>query len=123
MAAENTELNTSLFMQEVQKYPAIYNKFSKDFKKFIRMNIWKAIGQKFGLDAAQAEKKYKNVRTSYGRYLRKNKKITSQETSSAIDVRHFVSEYRAKTQKADPGTSLRWPTRDMLQIKKVAANL
>jgi len=123
MAAENTELNTSLFMQEVQKYPAIYNKFSKDFKKFIRMNIWKAIGQKFGLDAAQAEKKYKNVRTSYGRYLRKNKKITSQETSSAIDVRHFVSEYRAKTQKADPGTSLRWPTRDMLQIKKAAANL
>ena len=30
MAAENTELNTSLFMEEVQKYPAIYNKFSKD---------------------------------------------------------------------------------------------
>ena len=30
MAAENTELNTSFFMEEVQKYPAIYNKFSKD---------------------------------------------------------------------------------------------
>ena len=54
MAAENTELNTSLFMEEVQKYPAIYNKFSKDYKnKFIRMNIWKAIGEKFGLDAAE----------------------------------------------------------------------
>lgn len=40
MAAENAELNTSLFMEEVQKYPAIYNKFSKDYKnKFIRMNI------------------------------------------------------------------------------------
>lgn len=39
---------------EVQKYPAIYNKFSKDYKnKFIRMNIWKAIGEKFGLDAAE----------------------------------------------------------------------
>ena len=58
MAAENTELNTSLFMEEVQKYPAIYNKFSTDYKnKFIRMNIWKAIGEKFGLDAAEAEKK------------------------------------------------------------------
>ena len=46
MAAENTELNTSLFMEEVQKYPAIYNKFSTDYKnKFIRMNIWKAIGE------------------------------------------------------------------------------
>ena len=50
MAAENTELNTSLFMEEVQKYPAIYNKFFKDYKyKFIRMNIWKAIGEKFGM--------------------------------------------------------------------------
>ena len=72
MAAENTELNTSLFMEEVQKYPAIYNKFSTDYKnKFIRMNIWKAIGKKFSLDAAEAEKKYKNVRTTFGRYLRK----------------------------------------------------
>ena len=41
-------------MEEVQKYPAIYNKFSKDYKnKFIRMNIWKAIGEKFGLDTAK----------------------------------------------------------------------
>ena len=53
MAAENTELNTSLIMEEVQKYPAIYNKISKDYKdKFIRMNIWKAIGEEFRLDAA-----------------------------------------------------------------------
>ena len=44
-------------MEEVQKYPAIYNKFCKDYKnKFTRMNIWKAIGEKFGLDAADAEK-------------------------------------------------------------------
>ena len=58
MAAENTELKTSLFMEEVQKYPAIYNNFFNYYKfKFIRMNIWKAIGEKFGLDAAEAEKK------------------------------------------------------------------
>ena len=98
------------------------------------------------------KKKYKNVRTAYGRYLRKkkyvpsgcwrdavpspsefsnldwlsnpkpvtswdssssstaqnrkNKKITSQKTRSAIDVRYFVSEYCAKTLLSDPGTSL-----------------
>ena len=57
MAASTTELNTSLFMEEVQKYPSIYNKFCKDYKnKFIRMNCWKAIGEKLGLDAAEAEK-------------------------------------------------------------------
>ena len=57
--------DTSLFMEEVQKYPAIYNTFCKDYKnKFTRMNIWKAIGEKFGLDAAEAEKRYKNVRAA-----------------------------------------------------------
>ena len=85
MAAENTELNTSLFMEEVQKYPTIYNKFSTDYKnKFIRMNIWKAIGEKFGLDAAEAEKKYKNVRTVYGRHLRKKKSVPSGSGRDAV---------------------------------------
>ena len=45
-------------MEEVQKYPAVYNKFCKDYKNtFTRMNMWKAIEEKFGLDAAEAEKK------------------------------------------------------------------
>ena len=49
MVAENTELNTSLVVEEVQKYPVIYNKFSKDYKtKFIRMNIWKAMERNSG---------------------------------------------------------------------------
>ena len=44
-------------MEELQKYPAIYNKFFKDYKnKFIRVNIWKAIEEEFGLDAAEAKK-------------------------------------------------------------------
>ena len=52
------EVKYVTLIEEVQKYPAIYNKFSTDYKnKFIRMNIWKAIGEKFGLDAAEAEKK------------------------------------------------------------------
>ena len=72
--AVDTKFNKSLFMEEVQKYPAIYNKFCKDYKnKIIIMNIWKAIGEKFGLDAAEAEKKYKIVQTAYGRYLKKKK--------------------------------------------------
>ena len=85
MAAENTELNTALFMEEVQKYPAIYNKFCKDYKnKFVRMNIWKAIGDKFVLDAVEAEKKYKNLRTAYGRYLRKKRSVPSGSGRDAV---------------------------------------
>ena len=42
-------VNTSLVVEEVQKYPVIYNKFAKDYKtKFIRMNIWKAMERNSG---------------------------------------------------------------------------
>ena len=64
--------NSKVFMEEVQRYECIYDKFSKDYNnKYIRLNNWKAIGEKFGLDAPEAERKYKNCRTSYGRYLKK----------------------------------------------------
>ena len=46
---------------------------------------------------------------------RKNKKLTSQETCSAIDVRHFVFGYRAKTLLSGPGKS---PTTARLQYLK-----
>ena len=37
--AATSELNSSLFMEEVQKYECLYNKFSKDYKnKFTRLN-------------------------------------------------------------------------------------
>ena len=48
------------------------------------MNIWKAIGEKFRLDAVEAEKKYKNVRTAYGRYLRKKKHVPSASGHDAV---------------------------------------
>ena len=83
--AADTEFNKSVFMEEVQKYPAIYNKVCKDYKnKFIVMNIWKKVGEKFGLDATEAEKKYKNVRNAYGRYLRKKKSAPSGSGRDAV---------------------------------------
>ena len=45
-------------MEEVQKYECIYNKFWKDYKnKYIRFNTSKAIGEKFGLDAPESERR------------------------------------------------------------------
>ena len=43
--------------------------------KFKRLNWWTKIGEKFHLNAAEAEKKYKNIRTAYGRYLKKKKSV------------------------------------------------
>ena len=36
------------------------------------------------MDAAEAEKKYKNVRTAYGRYLRKKKSVPSGSGRDAV---------------------------------------
>lgn len=72
-------------MEEVQKYPAIYNKFSMDYKnKFIRMNIWKAIGEKFGLDAAEAEKNIRMSEPHMGDTWEKKKSVPSGSGRDAV---------------------------------------
>ena len=77
MEASNSN-NTSTFMEEIQRYECLYNKFSKDYKnRRTRENAWETIGQKFGLTAEEAEKKYKNIRTSYTRHLKKVKSVPS----------------------------------------------
>ena len=73
------------FMEEVQKYPCLYDKFSKEFKdKFKKVNSWKKIGQKFDMSAEEAEKRFNNARTSYGRYLKKQKKSGSGRQDARI---------------------------------------
>ena len=47
------------FMEEVQKYDCIYNKYCKSYNdKYIEMNCWAKIGEKFDMSAADAEKKF-----------------------------------------------------------------
>ena len=42
------------------------------------------IGQKFDMSADEAEKRFKNARTSYGRYLKKQKKSGSGREDARI---------------------------------------
>ena len=65
-------------MEEIQRYDCLYNNFLKDYKnRRTRENAWETIGQKFGLTTEEAEKKYKNIRTSYTRHLKKVKSVPS----------------------------------------------
>ena len=74
-------------MEEVQKYECIYNKFSNDYKnEYISLNSWKAIAEKFGLDAPEAERSYKNCHTSCGRYLKKQKSVPSGSGRNAVPI-------------------------------------
>ena len=57
------EVNVVFFMEEMQKYDCLYNKYSKSYKdKYIKINCWKKIDEKFDMSAADAEKKFENVK-------------------------------------------------------------
>ena len=44
-------------MQEVQQYPIVDDKFTKDFKNVdLKKNAWKKIGETFGMTDIEAEK-------------------------------------------------------------------
>ena len=58
---------------KLPRYECVYNRSSKDFKdKNKRANCWDKIGQKFNLSAGEAEAKFRNIRTAYGRYRIQN---------------------------------------------------
>ena len=69
--ASGGDVNVVFLMEEVQKYDRLYNKYSKSYKdKYTKINCWTEIGEKFDMSAADPQKKFKNVRTGYGRYLK-----------------------------------------------------
>ena len=57
--------------------PLIYNRFSRHCKnKYIKVNRWTAIGEKFD-KSENDDKKFKNTRAAFGRFLRKEKTVLS----------------------------------------------
>ena len=66
----NVKCSVALFMEELERYESLNNKFSKDYKdKQVRDNCWLAMGKKFNMTAEEGEKKYKSIRSNYGRWL------------------------------------------------------
>ena len=43
--------------------------------KTFKLKLLEKIGENFSIDAAEAEKKYKNICTAYGRFLKKKKNV------------------------------------------------
>ena len=69
------KISNADFMNEVEKFPILYDKFDKEFKdKWKKKNAWEEIGRLSNLSANQAEEKYKSIRSSYGRWLKSKKK-------------------------------------------------
>ena len=61
-------------MEEIQKFDCLYNKYSKDFKdKTKKTNSWAKVAEKFKITPTEAEKRFRDIRTAYGRFLKKAK--------------------------------------------------
>ena len=72
-------------MEESARYQCVYHHSSKDFKdKNQKANCWQKIGEKFNLLAAEAEVKFCNIRTVYGRYLKRLKTLPSGSGRDAV---------------------------------------
>ena len=72
-------------MEEVARFECVYHRNSKDFKdKHKKANCWNKIGQKFNLSAGEAEAKFPNTRTVYGRYLKRLKTLPSGSGRDAV---------------------------------------
>ena len=72
-------------MEEVARFECVYHRNSKDFKdKHKKANCCNKIGQKFNLSAGEAEAKFRNIKTMYGRYLKRLKTLPSRSGRDAV---------------------------------------
>ena len=73
---EQGSVSNEEFMKEVARYECVYDRNSKEFKdRNKKANCWVKIGEKFNLSAAEAEVKFRNIRTACGRYLKRLKTL------------------------------------------------
>ena len=81
-------------MNEVQNFPILYDKFDREFKDIHKKrNAWNKVGDSFGLSAEVAAEKYKNIRSAYGRYLKKRKTTPSGSGRSTINLEYDYLEW------------------------------
>lgn len=68
------EFSRERLMEDIRQYPCIYDKYDKDYPdKIAKTNAWAAIAAKYGISPIDADKKYKTMRSSYTRYLKKKR--------------------------------------------------
>ena len=58
-------IRTDIFMEEVEKYVCLYDKYNRDFKDRNMKVNWDKVASKFDLTPQQAETKFRNVRATY----------------------------------------------------------
>ena len=84
-------ITNELFMEEIRKYPVIYDRYIKDFKdQDKKKNAWENVSKATGLPLVECQKRYKNIRTNYVRNVKKKKPSGSEGTASHSDESHHL---------------------------------
>ena len=84
--ANKLKFSNARVMEEVQKYDCLYNKYTKEFKdRNKKDNAWKEVASRFeDLTPSEATKRFKNIRSSYTRFLKEKKKTPSGSGRDAV---------------------------------------
>ena len=74
-------------MEEMQKYDCLYNKYSQEFKyRNKEDNAWKEVASRFeDLTPSEATKRFKNIRSSYTRFLKEKRRHNLAQRDSEND--------------------------------------
>eukprot|EP00795_Rhopilema_esculentum_P005729 gene5729-10983_t len=97
----------------------IYDKSCKDFKiPLKKRNAWKEISQKLGIDIAEAQKRYNNIRKTFSKYAKRLKCVRSGSGRSDVPELRSDMEYLRWLMnhiKHRPSTTnFKWRTNDVI---------
>ncbi|XP_047135418.1 uncharacterized protein LOC124812612 [Hydra vulgaris] len=108
------KLSKAAFMNEVQKFPVLYDKFNKDFK-----DKWKK-----NLSPNQAEEKYKSIRSSYGRWLKSKKNIPSGSRRNSVPPQFLQLDWlNTFIEHCETTTSICLPSDSRLETSNLEENI
>lgn len=72
-------------MAEMEKHECLYNKYCQDYRnRELKNESWEKVARKFNMSPMAAEKKFRNIRTAYGRWLRKRRSNPSRNVSDFV---------------------------------------
>ena len=92
--SEEYEVNNETLMNCIQQYRVIYDKRCKDYKMPLKKrNTWKEISEKLGIEIAEAQKRYNNIRTMFSRYVKRLRTIRSGSGRSDVPELREDLEY------------------------------
>ena len=73
------------FMEEIRSFPVIWDRYATDFKnKHKKVNAFQSVGEKFGMSAEEAEKKYNSIRTMFSRHIKKQPSGSGRQSTNPM---------------------------------------